>query len=370
MEKPYYHFQQPQRQGSSGILLIAILVSMALLVYFKPYHFKYLFNTFLGNILLVFVIIFLWFINKKWCIGVFAIFFMIYTAFHLKDKEEEEEGMKEGMEEVKEGMENQDYYVATTWSPDLINRFIAFQQIYNPNVIFDMNIIQEQATPEEAEEFLQNGKWTWSDEIKNIYRTTLSQNYTVNLDTGVSLKTAQTIYNQTAISELLSWNSKEGSFLLSGVTIGHTKGIPANVNNVARCGVDSSGNSSLQKITYTGYHGINNNMLSRVETIPNSEIPKEVNGFNFLNGECNPCDSNYTCPFSLNTGNGNETSPIWSYLWGLDASGDSGFPIMKSILDTGVYSASDFGSRDVPGIRPTPKHKKKKYDYDVVKNTY
>ena len=77
MEKPYYHFQQPQRQGSSGILLIAILVSMALLVYFKPYHFKYLFNTFLGNILLVFVIIFLWFINKKWCIGVFAIFFML-----------------------------------------------------------------------------------------------------------------------------------------------------------------------------------------------------------------------------------------------------------------------------------------------------
>jgi hypothetical protein len=90
-----------------------------------------------------------------------------------------------------------------------------------------------------------------------------------------------------------------------------------------------------------------------------------VNGFNFLDGTCNPCVSNYSCPFSLDTGNGTETSPIWSYLWGLDGSGNS--DASGVFLQSGVYSF--FGSRDIPGIVPGPKYKKKKYNYDVVKNT-
>jgi hypothetical protein len=39
-----------------------------------------------------------------------------------------------------------------------------------------------------------------------------------------------------------------------------------------------------------------------------------------LNGPCNPCapldnPPSYSCPFSLNTGNGAEVSPIWKLLW-------------------------------------------------------
>jgi hypothetical protein len=78
-----------------------------------------------------------------------------------------------------------------------------------------------------------------------------------------------------------------------------------------------------------------------------------VNGFKFLNGACNPCSPldnppNYSCPFSLNTGNGAEVSPIWKLLWypkggvpdytslsgvGLatGATGSDNFPILKQI---------------------------------------
>jgi hypothetical protein len=171
---------------------------------------------------------------------------------------------------------------------------------------------------------LKTGKWPWSPEIQNLYKKTISQNNIINIETNISLNNAQTIYNQNAIIELLSWKSKEGDFILNGLTIGHTQELPENINNIIKCGQDSNGDISMKSIVYTGYNS-NSVLESNVETVKNSDIPNLVNGFKFLQEECNPClglqdPANYSCPFSLNKGNDSDVSPIWDYLWNLGPS--------------------------------------------------
>ena len=67
-------------------------------------------------------------------------------------------------------------------------------------------------------------------------------------------------------------------------------------------------------------------MNSRVTPVSNSDLPKVVNGFKFLGSDCNPCGAlnypaDYSCKFSLNTGNGVEVSSVWQKMWGVNAQG-------------------------------------------------
>ena len=213
------------------------------------------------------------------------------------------------------------------WSSKLKTDFANFENTHNPNFQFDMNIIQKQASPEEVEYLIKNNKWPWSDSVKAMYKDAIMRNSVISMDPGVAMDVAQTIYNETAVKEMLSWNSKEGAFLLTGVTIGHTKGLPDNVNNILRCGLPDgvTGNAVMEKIVNVGYDGINGSMIQNISRVSNADIPGLVPGFKFLKSECNPClalddPANYSCPFSLNVGDGGEVSTIWKNLWGLAGS--------------------------------------------------
>ena len=140
---------------------------------------------------------------------------------------------------------------------------------------------------------------------------------------GGLLSNAQTIYNETAIKQILSWGTKEGTFLINGAIIGHPENMPENINNYLRCGTSKDGSSTImQKTEYLGYNGINSSMDKRITDVSNSDIPKLVTGFSFINSECNPClplndNPDYSCPFKLDSGNGTEVSDIWKILWNL-----------------------------------------------------
>ena len=70
------------------------------------------------------------------------------------------------------------YYVNSEvkiWSPELIQEFLKFQAIQNPDVIFDMDLVQQQATEEEVQQLLENGVWPWSDRCKKIYEDVISR---------------------------------------------------------------------------------------------------------------------------------------------------------------------------------------------------
>jgi hypothetical protein len=410
MNNNYNISQIPRVPGGSMTGVILVLILLAILVYVKPSYFKFLFKSFLGNLIVAFIVIVLSVMDIKWGVGVAAVAVIVYQAFQISCVEVEgfETTCKSGCvpptEPTGNCIESKDKQTlicpwecstgpsnyspstciydsdcatcgdpvifpnpitapstassiggsnskagstsrgvssarglfpegypmpkASIWPENIIADFVKFQKIHNPNLRFDLDIIQKQASVGEVMELLKNGKWPWSSAVQEMYKQAIQENNIINTEPGASLENAQTVYNQAAILELLSWNSKEGSFLINGAIIGHTEDMPHNVNNLVRCGKDSeTGKLSMQKIEYTGYNGIYGNMNSKVTPVNNSDLPSVVNGFKFLNGECNPCvalddPANYSCPFSLNTGNGSDVSSVWQKLWGINAQGE------------------------------------------------
>jgi hypothetical protein len=209
------------------------------------------------------------------------------------------------------------------WSPDLIKRFNIYQTTVNQNVNqFDLDQLQRQATPTEAEEYLKNGYWYWPDDLKNLYIEKVWQNPIIKIDPQYALDYAMRVYNQNAVRELLAWNTKEGHFLLYGGDIGVTDGMPQNMNNTIKCSVDTNNNSVLKKKVYTGMNLGNGYMNSKTTVVKPEDIPKEMPGFNFVKGPCNPCialnsPGDFSCPFSINIKGDDSISEPWKQLWNI-----------------------------------------------------
>jgi hypothetical protein len=335
--------------GVIGVILVVIL--LAILVNVKPNYFKYLFKSLLGNLILAFAIIVIGIMDIKWGIGFAAIAFIIYQAFQIScvqvegfssDSSTDSKGNTVSTSSKPDagitssttskslwGLFPEGYPIpkTTVWPQNIINDFVEFQKVRNPNLRFDLDIIQKQASVEEVQTLLKTGKWPWSPDVVTLYKNAIAQNNIINNEPGASLMIVQSVYNQRAILELLSWNTKEGSFLLNGTIIKHTDGMPANINNLVRCGKNKEiGKITMQKVVYTGYNGVNGSIVSKVTPIKNADIPNQVTGFKFLKSECNPCSAlddpaDYSCPFSLNVGDGSEVSEVWQQLWGLNSTG-------------------------------------------------
>jgi hypothetical protein len=131
-----------------------------------------------------------------------------------------------------------------------------------------------------------------------------------------------TIYNEDTVREMLAWNTKEGHFLLYGGDLGVTDGLPENVRNTIKCSTDINGNSVMQKKVYTNMNYWNGYIGEKVTTVEPNDIPKEMPGFSFVNGSCNPCvalnsPGDFSCPFKLNIKGDNQISDVWSQLWNL-----------------------------------------------------
>jgi hypothetical protein len=198
---------------------------------------------------------------------------------------------------IQTGFQN---YHNNKWSPDLITKFKKYQQTINPNTQFNLNQLQQQASPEEVEELLRTGFWPWTNELKNLYIDKVSANPMIKINPQYALNYAMKFYNKNAVTELLAWNTKEGHFLLYGA---HN-----NDNNTIKCSPDSV----MQKT------GIN----STTNVVNPQDIPKEIPGFSFVKGSCNPCvalnlPGDFSCPFKLNIKGDNTISEPWKQLWGL-----------------------------------------------------
>jgi hypothetical protein len=54
------------------------------------------------------------------------------------------------------------------WSMDTIKKFNLYQNTVNVNTNqYNMSVVQEQSTEEEAKELLKTGYWPWSEDTKN-----------------------------------------------------------------------------------------------------------------------------------------------------------------------------------------------------------
>jgi len=209
------------------------------------------------------------------------------------------------------------------WSPDLINKFNIYQTTMNKNRNqFDLDLLQKQATPQEAIHLIETGFWPWPDELKNQYIDKIWSNPIIKIDPHYALNYAMSLYNKTAANELLAWNTKEGHFLLYGGDLGVTEDMPSNIHNTLKCSTDSNGNSIMEKKVFNGMNTWNGYMNSTTTTVKPQDIPKEMPGFSFIKSPCNPCvalnsPGDFSCPFKLNVEGDDNVSKPWQTLWGL-----------------------------------------------------
>lgn len=263
-----------------------------------------------------------------WIIGVIVILLFINRWLQVNTKV----NMKEGFDSV--GGLNPEFNSIDTleatfkpvpgfvpWPKDLVYRFKIYQKTVSKNVKqYNMYVLQQQASAEEAETLINTGYWPWPDDLKDEYIKAVWQNPIIKIDPKLALQNAQEIYCKNAARQLLGWNTKEGQFLIYGANAGRTGTMP--MNNTIKCSTDLK-NSVLQKMVYKSYNLWNGYKNTETTTIKNEDIPAEVPGFSFVNGACNPCNAmnqtpEYNCPFKLAVkGQGSEISPVWKSLWGL-----------------------------------------------------
>jgi len=291
--------------------LLAILICLWFLFYFIPEVFVTLFNTLLGNFILLIIVILVISYNVKYGILLLIIFIILYR-FSL---------LKEGFSD-----------------PD--KTFLLIQDTINPQKIFDLNMIKKnQATPEEFNYFNKNGIWPWSEKTKKLYLQAINANPYIKVAPDAALLETQSMYNETAILMALSYQTKEGQFLINGVQVPIPGGNPAEElpsgfgdfayksglktdlsNDVIRCNMD---NYSLERIHYMGKDGVYGAQTSMMTPVEYNELENIVPRFKFVSGPCNPCNAmkekpDYSCPFRLELKDKEPgISGIWKTLWGI-----------------------------------------------------
>lgn len=205
-----------------------------------------------------------------------------------------------------------------TWSNKSIRDFLTFQTTVNPNTQFNMRMIQNQASEQELASLLRDGYWPWSETTKSLYINDISHNPIIKINPEASMNYARTVYNENATKQMLSWNTKEGQFLLSGATL-YNKG--RKTGNV-KCEMDEHGKTFMQKTMYLGDNLWNGYKNTKTTVLKNTELPEEIPGFHFVKAPCNPClaiDNEYSCPFEINkSANARQgISEIWKQLWSI-----------------------------------------------------
>ena len=182
------------------------------------------------------------------------------------------------------------------WSEDLKQRFLKYQNTMSiNNYTYNLEILQQQVSPQEVEEYLKSGYWNWDETLKKLYLDKLQSSTLVNFLPEQGLIYAMKMYTPEAAKQLLSWNYKEGEFLLYGAK---------DINkNIIKCSSDDK--SFLIDIS--------NNKID------DENIPNVIPGFSFIDKPCNPCVglNNDKCAFKLNVKGDDSTSEIWKMIWNL-----------------------------------------------------
>jgi hypothetical protein len=218
--------------------------------------------------------------------------------------------------------------------------FLKIQNTINKNKIFDMNKINSQASEEELNYFNENGKWPWSQEVIKLYEESINRNPYIRTLPGIATDYARTIYNENAILLILTYQTKEGLFLINGVLVKDPSGnkmeeLPSGfgnfpyesgllgnrVDDIIKCNMK---NNTLERISYTGKGGIFGEQTEKVTPVDYKELEKIIPGFTFLNEPCNPCSAmadkpDYSCAYRLKVKDKPPfISSVWQYLWGIN----------------------------------------------------
>jgi len=314
MEIPLIKNILDEKNKNMIIGLITVLIILWSLMYAIPSILGSLFTTILGNVILILIIILISINNVLYGLSAALLFFMLYRIIKMSTVIETK---------VKEGF---------TWKQETINDFTKLQKLINPDFVFHLNKIQEQASQKEVDYYMINKLWPWSKEVIEMYKNATLKNSYVRTYVGDSITEARNVFNQNAILYILSLQEKEGLFLTKGVEV------------YTNADDDRNGNGSYGYADESGLINIDNNPIASVIkcayadkssiedkssiakyhngkkiAIDYNNLESIIPGFNFLRDKCDPCENNlgnYSCPFELNIEGVNKgVSPVWKYLW-------------------------------------------------------
>jgi hypothetical protein len=172
-------------------------------------------------------------------------------------------------------------------------------------------MIQEnQASQEELDYFNSHGMWPWSQDTIKLYVNAVNSSPFIRTFPEDSVNYARTVYNEAAILRIISYQTKEGGFLLNGVLVKNPSGnkyedlpngfgdfalseesglLENRSDDVIKCNMKNPNNSILERTTYTGKGGIFGEQTSKTTPVDFNDLEKIIPGFSFLNGPCNPC---------------------------------------------------------------------------------
>jgi hypothetical protein len=305
-----------KKNNAEIVGILTILVLLWSILYLIPQIFVSLFHTVLGKLILFIIVLLVSGYNYIYGI-ILGISFIVIYRFNQLSK------FQEGFQ----------------WSKNSTRDFLAIQKTINPNIVFDVNTIQNsQASQAEVDYFNRNGMWPWSQEVIHLYKEAISKNPYIRTSPKDAVFQTRKIYNQAAILRVLSNQTKEGQFLINGVLVrdvsgnpledlpsgygdfGYNSGLIGDLqDDVIKCNYEEY--PTLQRIRYTGKGGIFNQQTKKITPVDFNDAEKVIPGFTFVNGPCNPCGPlnqvpDYSCPFKLNVQNKPPfISSIWQYLW-------------------------------------------------------
>jgi len=282
--------------------LLTILLAAWILLYLIPEIFVSLFNTLLGNLVLIVTTILVYTKNKYFGIGLGIAFLVLFRFAQLSRTSSHS---KEG------------------FTQKSINDFLLIQDTINKHKVFDMNIISQQASQAELDYFNTNGLWPWSIPTIELYQEAIRKNPYIRADAADATNYARTIYNEAAILRVLSYQTKEGQFLIDGVLVkdpqgNQTEELPSGFGSfpyesglqadrtydVIKCNLNNESKPALERIKYTGHDGIYGQQTKQTTPVDYNELENIIPGFKFENNPCNPCGlladiPDYSCRFKL-----------------------------------------------------------------------
>jgi hypothetical protein len=309
--------------------LFVTYVLIFITMYYEPSLYNDAFNTLLGKVT-VFSIIGLAFVRSTYygyIVALLAVILYFVAGEIIKVNLENPENP--------DYLDKHSFREGFSWSMQTIDDFNLYNKKVHPKTGYNLQILQEQASEEEVTEYIKTGYWPWTDSTKEMYIKQVERLKMVRNNPIHALDEAMQLYNEAAVKQLMTWNTKEGDFIINGGIATNDPAIDEEVNdgmpeiehqakNIIKCTQDKNGRSKMQKTTFNGYNYFNGYKNTKTEDVSNEDIPKEMPGFQFINGPCNPCGPlesppEYNCPFTLNI-KGNQSkkiSPIWEQLWGL-----------------------------------------------------
>lgn len=307
---------QLKKNDEKIIGLLVLLLFFMFIFYIIPGLLFTLFNTLLGNFILLLIILLTYKYYKFYGIIIGIILLIIYRFSHYREK------------------------FTQNFTQKSINDFLNIQTTINPNKVFDIEILKQQISQSDLDYFNKNNKWYWNDKVIQLYKEALTKNPYVKVDIDDAVNYARTIYNQNAILQILSQQTKEGQFLLNGIFVKDNKGnkleelpsgfgdFPYDVDllqdkrdSVYKCNLNNN-EPKLQKITYTGKNNFFQYQGEKIEDVDYNNLENIIPNFRFINKPCNPCNAfkrkpEYSCPFELKLKDDYNISSVMKYLWKL-----------------------------------------------------